>query len=56
LKGIIEFPKFLNVRSKDIIRKLLNPDVSKRLGVKDVRKKEKRNYLLYLGWGFNNGT
>jgi protein kinase A/protein kinase X len=36
LKGIIEFPKFLSVRSKDIIRKLLNPDVSKRLGVKDV--------------------
>lgn len=37
MKGIIEFPKFLSVRSKDIIRKLLNPDVTKRLGVKDVK-------------------
>ncbi len=36
LKGVIEFPKFLHVRAKDIIRKLLNPDVSKRIGVDDV--------------------
>jgi protein kinase A/protein kinase X len=32
---VIEFPKFLHVRAKDIIRKLLNPDVSKRMGVDD---------------------
>jgi hypothetical protein len=25
LKGIIEFPSFLSLRSKDLIRKLLNP-------------------------------
>lgn len=37
LKGVIEFPKFLHVRGKDVIRKLLNPDVSKRIGVDDVK-------------------
>jgi protein kinase A/protein kinase X len=36
LKGVIEFPKFLHVRAKDVIRKLLNPDVTKRIGVADV--------------------
>lgn len=36
LKGIIEFPAFLSVRSKDLIRKLLNPEVKYRLGVADV--------------------
>lgn len=36
LKGVIEFPKFLHVRAKDVIRKLLNADVSKRMGVDDV--------------------
>lgn len=39
LNGVIEFPKFLHVRAKDVIRKLLNSDVSKRLGVEDVRIK-----------------
>lgn len=38
LKGIIEFPAFLSLRSKDLIRKLLNPEVRYRLGVADVRK------------------
>jgi hypothetical protein len=37
LKGIIEFPAFLSLRSKDLIRKLLNPEVRYRLGVADVR-------------------
>ena len=36
LKGIIEFPAFLSLRSKDLIRKLLNPEVRYRLGVSDV--------------------
>ena len=36
LKGIIEFPAFLSLRSKDLIRKLLNPEVKYRLGVIDV--------------------
>lgn len=36
LKGIIEFPAFLTVRSKDLIRKLLNPEIKYRLGVVDV--------------------
>lgn len=35
LKGIIEFPAFLSLRSKDLIRKLLNPEVKYRLGVSD---------------------
>ncbi len=36
LNAVIEFPKFFSTRAKDIIRKLLNPIVDKRLGVKDV--------------------
>lgn len=40
LKGIIEFPAFLSLRSKDLIRKLLNPEVKYRIGVSDV--------LIYL--------
>lgn len=36
LNGVIEFPKFLHVRAKDVIRKLLNSDINKRLGVEDV--------------------
>lgn len=37
LRGIIEFPGFLSLRSKDLIRKLLNPEVRYRIGVHDVR-------------------
>jgi hypothetical protein len=37
LKGVIEFPSFLSLRSKDLIRKLLNPEVKYRLGVNDVK-------------------
>lgn len=33
IAGIIEFPRFFDVRSKDLIRKLLNPELSLRLGV-----------------------
>eukprot|EP01017_Pseudomicrothorax_dubius_P046712 TRINITY_DN8272_c0_g1_i3.p1 TRINITY_DN8272_c0_g1~~TRINITY_DN8272_c0_g1_i3.p1 ORF type:complete len:311 (-),score=93.38 TRINITY_DN8272_c0_g1_i3:220-1152(-) len=39
ITGVIDMPKFLNVRAKDLIRKLLNPDHTKRLGVHDVREK-----------------
>lgn len=34
LTGVIEFPFFLSNLSKDLIRKLLNPDYKYRLGVK----------------------
>ena len=36
IASIIEFPKFFDVKAKDIIRKLLNPDLNRRLGVHDV--------------------
>jgi hypothetical protein len=36
LKGIIEFPRFLSRETKDLIRKLLNPDYNYRLGFADV--------------------
>ena len=36
--GILEMPPFLTPEAKDIIRKLLNPDVTRRLGVKDNGK------------------
>lgn len=41
--GIIEFPQFLSLRSKDIIRKLLNPDYTKRLGVRECGEDIKRH-------------
>lgn len=34
--GIIEFPAFFHVRAKDLIRKLLNPEYTYRVGVKTV--------------------
>jgi hypothetical protein len=36
LSGMIEFPRFFDVKAKDVIRKLLNPELINRLGVKDV--------------------
>jgi len=36
INGVIEFPKFFDIKAKDIIRKLLNPDLHLRMGVKDV--------------------
>lgn len=36
IAGIIEFPRFFEVKAKDLIRKLLNPDLNRRLGVNDV--------------------
>lgn len=50
LKGIIEFPNFLSLRSKDLIRKLLNPEVKYRLGVSDVF------FLLIQEWTINKGA
>jgi len=35
IAGIIEFPRFFDVKAKDLIRKLLNPEISFRLGVND---------------------
>lgn len=50
LKGIIEFPSFLSLRSKDLIRKLLNPEVKYRLGVNDVI------FHLKVEWPIDKGT
>lgn len=36
--GIIEFPRFFDVKAKDVIRKLLNPDLNFRLGCDNVNK------------------
>eukprot|EP01017_Pseudomicrothorax_dubius_P001295 TRINITY_DN0_c4241_g1_i1.p1 TRINITY_DN0_c4241_g1~~TRINITY_DN0_c4241_g1_i1.p1 ORF type:complete len:121 (-),score=25.31 TRINITY_DN0_c4241_g1_i1:201-563(-) len=33
ITGIIEFPASFSLRAKDLIRKLLNPDYTRRLGV-----------------------
>lgn len=35
LGGLLELPAFLSVEAKDIIRKLLNPHISSRLGIAD---------------------
>ncbi|KAL4467544.1 hypothetical protein ABPG72_004612 [Tetrahymena utriculariae] len=35
IAGIIEFPRFFDNKAKDLIRKLLNPDLNYRLGVHD---------------------
>lgn len=35
LSGLIEFPKFFDTKAKDVIRKLLNPEHTYRLGVHD---------------------
>ncbi len=37
IAGIIEFPRFFELKAKDLIRKLLNPELTLRLGVKDVK-------------------
>ena len=42
INGVIEFPRFFDVKSKDVIRKLLNPDLNLRLGVMDVISFEMR--------------
>lgn len=36
LSGMIEFPRHFDVKAKDVIRKLLNPDLNYRIGVLDV--------------------
>lgn len=38
IAGIIEFPRFFDIKAKDVIRKLLNPELEFRLGVKDQGK------------------
>jgi hypothetical protein len=43
---VIEFPPFFSLRAKDIIRKLLNPIIERRLGVNDVKIDKKKFYLL----------
>lgn len=44
IAGIIEFPRFFELKVKDILRKLLNPEAPLRLGVKDV-------FYLYFSKG-----
>jgi hypothetical protein len=45
--AVIEFPRFFDVKSKDLIRKLLNPEISIRLGVSDVKMIDD---CLLIGW------
>jgi len=37
IKSVINFPDCMSLRAKDLIRKLLNPDISKRLGCTEVK-------------------
>lgn len=48
--GIIEFPRFFSLRTKDLIRKLLNPEIKYRLGCQDVVA------LNDTGWRGNQET
>mmetsp|Transcript_13469 Transcript_13469/g.1977 ORF Transcript_13469/g.1977 Transcript_13469/m.1977 type:complete len:88 (+) Transcript_13469:143-406(+) len=43
IAGIIEFPKFFDIKAKDLIRKLLNPELTLRLGVKDKGESVKKH-------------
>jgi len=43
IAGIIEFPRFFDVKAKDLIRKLLNPEISLRLGVNDDGESAKKH-------------
>lgn len=43
IAGIIEFPRFFDVKAKDLIRKLLNPEISLRLGVNDDGEMTKKH-------------
>jgi len=43
IAGIIEFPRFFDVKAKDLIRKLLNPEISYRLGVSDDGESVKKH-------------
>ena len=48
--GIIEFPRFFSLRTKDLIRKLLNPEIKYRLGCQEVvnhnRRMVKRSKII----------
>jgi len=43
IAGIIEFPRFFDVKAKDLIRKLLNPEISLRLGINDDGESTKKH-------------
>jgi len=43
IAGIIEFPRFFDVKAKDLIRKLLNPEISLRMGVNDDGETTKKH-------------
>jgi len=43
IAGIIEFPRFFDVKAKDLIRKLLNPEISFRMGVNDDGESVKKH-------------
>lgn len=36
VRSVIQFPKFISLRAKDLVRKLLNPNITFRLGCSDV--------------------
>jgi len=43
IAGIIEFPRFFDVKAKDLIRKLLNPEINFRLGIHDDGESTKKH-------------
>lgn len=53
IAGIIEFPRFFSLRTKDLIRKLLNPEVKYRLGCKDDGE-EIKNHKWYRAVDFDD--
>lgn len=50
LNGVIEFPTFFSLRAKDIIRKLLNPNVEKRLGFQDPSVIKEHKWFRGVVW------
>ncbi|CAK80602.1 unnamed protein product (macronuclear) [Paramecium tetraurelia] len=50
LSGLIEFPKFFDNKVKDLIRKLLNPEIQSRLGFNDNQNGESiKKHKWYRG-------
>ncbi|EGR29799.1 hypothetical protein IMG5_148270 [Ichthyophthirius multifiliis] len=51
IAGIIEFPRFFDNKAKDLIRKLLNPELNYRLGVQDKGKSiSKHKWFKGVDW------
>jgi protein kinase X len=52
LAGIIEFPRFFSLRTKDLIRKLLNPEIKYRLGCQE-NGEEIKNHKWFRAVNFD---